>query len=530
MLRHVIETNQTIAWVDRASARIRSACQQKQVAIFTVFSLIYFAGSGFVAISKPLWFDEIFTFELSKLSFREIVTALHSGLDDTPPLYNWINRICVLLLGESRFAIRLPSLIGCWVMALCLFLFVRKRLPALYAFIAMLCPFWLSVRVYAFEARPYGMLLGLTAAALLLWQHAVEGQRVRKPALAGLAICMAAGSSVHFYFILLLVPLALGEAVRSFGTGRAQLTVWLAFVSCLVTLPFHYRIIIDALSYSGDLWSRPAWRHIPEFYLDEMGSLLLPGIFLLCSAVLYLAAAPARRTVPASSLPCGFRDYEVAAIVGFLIVPAVAISTAIMQTGIFVFRYALIAALGASLLAAVVTALGDRAVPSAGALLFLMFSLKFAAFQVSRVLPGHIDNSIPSLIAEAQHEQLPIVMAGPIDYLEVVHRAPRALAARLYYVADAQLARQYAGSAAADRGLLILQKRRLLNVRSYEEFISEHGEFLVYSKPADKEETNFEWLPAKLAEDKRPIFLRRLRGRESLYQVARQPQLALPSR
>lgn len=510
----------TTSLVERVSSRVLRLCGEKRVALLTLFSLLYFAGSGFVAFSKPLEFDEIYTLELAKLGFGEIVTALNSGLDVTPPLYNWINRIAVLLLGESRFAIRLPSLIGCWAMALFLFVFVSRRLPAFYAFLAMLCPFWLSVRVYAFDARPYGLMLGLSAAALLLWQCAVEVRPARRSALAGLAICMAAGSSIHFYFVLLLIPLAIGEGVRSIGARRVEIPVWPACFSCLLPLPFHRGLISDALSYSDDLWSRASWRQLPDYYIDAFGSLFLPGGLLLCCTVLYLLTAAARRSPPAFSPGPGFRPYELAALLGFMIVPLFAISTAVLLTGMFVFRYALITALGASILIAFATSKGDRAVPFAGCLLFFAFSLNFAAFQLSRFSAVHDKGLVPSLITQTQQVALPIVIAEPIDYLEVVYAAPPAIAARLYYVADAGLAKKYTGSAGGDRGLLILQKGRPLNVRSYAEFIATHREFLVYSKPVGSDSVNFAWLLAKLADDNRQVYLKQMAGREALYHVA----------
>ena len=142
MISHRTDAS-TTRLLEQISSGLLSLCEEHRVALLGLFSLCFFAGSGWVAFTKALDFDEIFTLEQSKLGFAQILEALHSGLDVTPPLYNCMNRICVLLLGETPFAIRLPSLIGFGVMVVCLFVFVSRRLPALYAFLAMLCPFWL---------------------------------------------------------------------------------------------------------------------------------------------------------------------------------------------------------------------------------------------------------------------------------------------------------------------------------------------------------------------------------------------------
>jgi hypothetical protein len=234
-----------------------------------------------------------------------------------------------------------------------------------------------------------------------------------------------------------------------------------------------------------------------------------------------------RRNAPARFSARGFRPYEIAVLLGFMIVPLVAISTAVLLTGMFVFRYALIVIFGASLLISFAAAKGDRAVPFAGCLLFLAFFLHFVAFQLSLFSRADVNNSVPALIAEVPEGSLPIVMAEPINYLEVVYRAPPGMAARLYYVADADLAKKYAGSASADRGLVILKKGRPLNVSTYGEFIAGHHEFLVYSNPGNNE-ANFEWLLAKLVDDNQRVYLRRVSGRESLYEVTLQMSAARP--
>src|SRR6266508_1563014 len=139
--------------------------------------------------------DELYTFYISLLpSHSDIWSALSTGADQIPPFFYMITRASILLFGENHVSIRLPEVLGFWVMSLCLFQFVSKRSSALHGLVAMLFPLVTDAYYYAFEARPYGLVLGFGGTALLCWQAAAEGY-YRKLSLMGLALSLAAAIS-----------------------------------------------------------------------------------------------------------------------------------------------------------------------------------------------------------------------------------------------------------------------------------------------------------------------------------------------
>ena len=96
--------------------------------------LIYFVIALRVIASKPLWSDEIFTIYLCRLpDMASVWRALSTGLEQMPPFAHVVSRTAYRLAGGGAFAIRLPSVLGFATMAACLYVFLRKRLPAPYA-------------------------------------------------------------------------------------------------------------------------------------------------------------------------------------------------------------------------------------------------------------------------------------------------------------------------------------------------------------------------------------------------------------
>src|SRR5438046_744468 len=80
--------------------------------LLLVFSALYFPFAFVTASSKHLWYDEIWTRYMCRLSFAELLRALHLGLNMQPPLFYTVTRACVALVGENPVGLRLPGMIG----------------------------------------------------------------------------------------------------------------------------------------------------------------------------------------------------------------------------------------------------------------------------------------------------------------------------------------------------------------------------------------------------------------------------------
>jgi len=68
-------------------------------------------------------------------------------------------------------------MLGYLVMMLCIFFIVRRYTTPVYALIAVLASYLTRVPAFAIEARPYGLLLGLSSLALLSWMRANERRK-----------------------------------------------------------------------------------------------------------------------------------------------------------------------------------------------------------------------------------------------------------------------------------------------------------------------------------------------------------------
>ena len=217
---------------------------------------------------------------------------------------------------------------------------------------------------YAFEARAYGLMLGFSALALLSWQTAAMGGRWRWAAIVGLAASVSLTLSSHYYGVFVLLPIALGEMVRTLERRRLDAPVWAALLVSVTPLLWYLDLIRAGADYTGAFWSPPQWVNLPDFYSDLLAPALLPAAALLIvgSVVAAMQRSTPRELVERMALTPPV--HEVAAAFGFALIPAVCLVVAKVATGAFVNRYALTAVVGFAVLAGFGSALWFRRQPA----------------------------------------------------------------------------------------------------------------------------------------------------------------------
>lgn len=432
-----------------------------------------------------MWNDELFTFYIARLpSVSDIWSALSTGADQIPPFFHMLTRASFSLLGVNHLSIRLPEMLGFWLMSLCLFQFVSKRSSALYGFAAMLFPLITTAYDYAYEARPYGLVLGFGALSLLCWQSAAEGY-CRKLSLLGLAVSFAAALSSHYYAVLLLFPLAVGEAVRSLSQRRLDWSIWVALGLAMTPLLLFLPLLEQAKTYSTHFWSQAYWKSIPESYYF----LLIPAVFPLV-AILLLSAldaalhplGPGRRNHEVRLTP---PIHEIAAAFGFVAIPVVAVILAKLVTSAFTYRYALPSVIGFSILIAFATYALLEARAILGVALVLSFLggfivLQVRSFQETIAVPEELENTYKFLRSEPE-SRLPIVASDLHTFMILAHYAPPDIASRLVYLADPEASLRHLGHTAVDRGILDLKPWFGLNIEEYGAYVASQPRFLVYA-------------------------------------------------
>lgn len=471
------------------------------------FTVIYWAVTGILAQEKPLWYDELCTFYISRLpAVADIWKTLLAGAEQHPPSFFMGTRAFGAPLGYSPFSIRLPEILGFWIMSVALFLFVRKRAPVTCGLIAMSLPLVTGAYYYAYEARPYGLVLGFSALSLLCWQAAAEGHR-RRLAIAGLFLSLAAAVSCHYYAVLCFIPIGLGELVRTMRKRRLDIWIWVALIAGLLPLLLFLPLIKACLGYSSKFWAKPTWVTPVGFFERLLG----PAVLSLCGIPLILALEQLNSSVdrdePSCDIP-GVRPDEIAAAAGFVLLPVVALFLAKFVTGAFTDRYAISAVIGVSVLVAFSVSVISRKSPTAGLLVTLLLIVSFLLTAVK--IHGQLSGEALAQIRTYQFLQLensdalPLVIDGPHLFFALSHTAAqRGDKKALIYLADIPLATGYTNTDDVERGLAQLKRVAPLDVRDFHQFCESHKKFLIYASSGP-----FNWITRELEKEQWSLSVR----------------------
>jgi hypothetical protein len=444
-----------------------------------LFSAWYFALAIAQASTRPLWHDELFTAYLSRVpTAGHLWDALVSGVDLMPPLYHLIVRAEAPVLGDSALVLRLPSLIGFWVMCLCLYRYVTRSLPAEFGFAAMLLPLCTSGAYYMAEARPYGWVLGLASVALVSWQ-ALGGRSRRWFWLTSLVLSLAAAIGSHYYAVLLLFPLALGEVARTVRRRSIDWIVWAGLTAPLAVLLPLLPLLRTVREFAPTFWTSPRIGEAVLVYRTWFGH--SDWVFVLLAAI---AAAALLLRHENSSEPT--RQPPIADLVpalGLLALPFIGALIAFVTRSGFASRYVLPGILGLAIAGSF--ALARLAGRSAALRLATVFVLLFnyeLLFSSRDVIAAATRPPATTAVERRLLDldaSVPIVVTSPHAFLKLYHYAPAEVGRRLRYVADAQHAYRGAGTDTADRALLLLARQVPLPVARYPDGLQSQPRYYV---------------------------------------------------
>ena len=224
----------------------------------------YCAHVAWLAAEKPLGNDELFTLYFSRLpGFDDVWRELETGVEQTPPFFYLVTRASQRMLGDNDVALRLPELGAVLLAAGCMLAVVARRSTLVHGTIAALLLLATQAGFYAYEARPYALVLGFVALCFLLWQLRLDGGGPL--VVTGLALAATAAVATHYYAVLALLPFVVAEATRAVGRRRLDAAVAGAFAVSLVPLLVAAPLIEAARAYSGSFWTEYSWRSPVEF-------------------------------------------------------------------------------------------------------------------------------------------------------------------------------------------------------------------------------------------------------------------------
>ena len=449
------------------------------------FTVLYAMAVMGAAIHRDFWLDELVALHVSTLpSVRDIWSALLQTVDGNPPLYYLLSRPLLRGLGETELVARLPAILAFWGAGLCLFAFVRRHTSAVAASIALVCFAQSGAIAWAYEARPYAVVLGFAGLALLSWQRCAGSSRhLLWP--AALALRIAGLVSTHFYAVLLIVPLALAETARCIGRRRIEWATAVALCAGVTPLIFWMPLVRNVRgkvadnALHADYFARPTVGALYDSYSSLVGQ-LIPALLVSLILTLFLMA---RRREPdgqedgrRSSIP--FAELALAA--GLATFPILVFLVAVLVTHTYVLRYVLPGALGLAMLAGFVAHLALRKRPAIALAVLAILSLQFYLWAVTlafsykaRAYDDH------PLLLEQNAGRLPIVITEGLLFPTLWRYAPASLKSRLFYITDMPFARNTTDTT---NEIILLKIRPMAPdaIVDLDRFLSVNRTFLMY--------------------------------------------------
>jgi hypothetical protein len=398
-----------------ASRVERGGWRRAGIACLAAAAVAYAGFLGWLASDAQLGNDELFTLYFARLpGMGDVWRELRTGVEQTPPLFYVLTRASLRAFGDTSLALRVPELAGFALATVSALIAVARRSSALYGLLAALLLLGTQATFYAFEARPYALVLGLVAAGFLGWQLRTDG-RGGSAAVVGMTAALTAAVACHYYAILAVAPIVAGEAARAWRRRRIDTAVAAGLAAAVLPLVAAAPLIDGARAYSGTFWTEVAWVDAIEFNgwlfrTSAVSGELAPRlplallVWLLCGLALHaLLFRPRRPGRDSAVIACMFgtavsvaavtngdigagrwlgfllggvtvvvaygwaihrrgaelaaraevttlQGHEIVAIAGFLAVPSMAVALAMLSTDAYTPRYALPAALGVALL------------------------------------------------------------------------------------------------------------------------------------------------------------------------------------
>jgi hypothetical protein len=450
------------------------------------------AGAAGRASQRLLWNDELFTLYTSQLAPVDIFKALATGLDLHPPASYFVLKATTLTFGDGLVQARLCALAGFVLACLAMGRFVSRSAGALPGTVAMLTPFVTGAYDYAFEARPYAPMLGLSALALVCWQ-ATRGPR-RRVALVALGLAIAALISFHYFGTLLVAAIAAGEISR--GRAARRPGVWMALGAGLLPLVCFLQLLRAGAAYGGAFWTRPSPGQFLYTYRLFLFPTLLPAAIVLAA---WSLLSLRRRDSLVGRLEDGgaFARDELAVCTALFVLPAAVLAIAYVLGG-YHARYSIAMVLGfAGLVAAALAGARSARVAVVTSIVLALWVAGRGVIAAMPLLSGAPAPDVltlhPLLRSARLPGVLPIVVSDVATFVQLEHYAPPAMRSRLRAITAPLDDQTPEYSDTSRRALDSLSRWHHLAVVRYEELVRGRETFVAYGDGS--------WLPQRLSRD-----------------------------
>lgn len=466
--------------VRRALDAFAAFADHQPAILFAIFSAAYFLVVSALSYNKVLWLDELITLHIAQLgSAKAIWNALAHAADPNPPLTHLAVLGSLRLFGEHEFALRFPAVLGYWIALLSLFLFLKRRIPTVWALAGVLLSMSNAAFEYSYESRSYGIFYGLAMLAVFCWSVAVDsdGSRThRRFALWGMMAALAAGICTNYFAVLAFFPIAGGELVRTLRLSgkpvRMDVRIWAALVAAATPLLL-FRVLIQRAigQFAPHAWNKVSFDQVSDSYLEMVEVILIPvvvlmvgvvGIWLLSRMCSHCRGRLRPRWLAKMADQHVYRfgfplpAHEAAAVLLLMLYPFLGYLVASIHGGMLSPRFVIPVCLGFAIAGAVAGYHLFGHFRSAGVIAFGVcvavflgrvsvvgwdyHEQKLCFYQVLRSLPAAAGNK-------------PIAVADPLMALSLAHYAPPTIASRMVFPVDFPAIRLFRGEDSPEENL-----------------------------------------------------------------------------
>ncbi len=482
---------------------------RRSIALLLFILLAVGLCSALHAVAKPFWYDEICTVIISRLPGASAIwNALNHAADSNPPFYYLIARFARQLIQDDHLGYRLPSILGLMGTVFCIYIILSRRISRLAALVGATFVLCTPLAVYAYEARPYSLMIACVSCAILAWQRIDDSWRYALLA----AISLAAAVSLHYYAVLVFPAFIAAETSVWIFHRRFRVSAWAAIIAGALPMLFFSKLLLNYRQcYGQNYWAHVSFIQIVPSYnwLFNMGGHW--GFFFvtgITTVILYFYIAktvtpghPGQRKAEEYILPIE----ELVLILMLLWLPLIAVAVEKIGHGGMMAKYMMPTILGGALAFGYLSGKTSRAV---GAILLILFLATYAlsSFHVVKsALNGSLLNrrtaathEVQAIITEDDQAGLPIVISSGVLYLEKAYYTPAESTRMLYTIADPSAGVHFSAIKLdlVDISLLVLRQYFPLHVEDYDGFVSRHREFLLVTTGDYR--VSFEWLPSRL--------------------------------
>jgi len=470
------------------------------VSAFLIILLVYATVRLVIAARvEPLWYDEILTRLIAgQNSLAGTMRAVIDRTDSHTVLFYLIEHYSLRLFRNEEFALRLPSVVAFGVTLICVFVYARRRWTAGEALACAACLLATAAfQKYAAEARAYGLLLACFAVAMVCYDRVPS-----KGWTIGLAVSLLSAGAIHYYAIFSVLPFAFAEATHAWMKRVVRWGVWAAIACAVVPLAATWRFLATLRgTYGAHFWAHSGLNALPTMY----GDLLLAGPIVGSVNAVILLAVLGRDVFLCWKLKRPESDTLDGVLrASLLLLPMIAFSAAVMLHGPVLARYVIPTILG------MVLATGSFRVAPKGINVIVFAFLAFHAVISETIFWSTVQSKfattpmakIESLIQEAGHKELPVVVAQGLIFLPLERYSSTQLRPRLIYVVDVNKAIECLGTDSIDENLTRLRRYSPISAVDFQDFTRSHSEFLLYTREL---EPNFDWLSPYLAKTARSV-------------------------